>query len=507
MNALLSQNFQRILRDEHDARMNDQTGSRRGIDIGNLLAGIPPGRSGSGGVTGGGEGGRNSNRLGVGGAGEVLGKEQVPLSATNGGWMAEARREAKEQNGSLTNGDAAHMVNGHAEGAASGDEKSDGTLVSNQTADAETTDAGNLPSDQEVLAWLHRQARGDPARTGYGYGICFHDLALLHGRSADDHGPCMCDLTVCRSCFHELLYFRGRRSSVPDQHMQQNHQHEDGGMEGEGAEGDEGDEGDYDPDRHNATGFNRTKSYPSMAKTPSPLQIRYPDIADIMLVEEHLRTRLHYMASTDVILQYGDEDEFIPPIDYVPINVPPPPPPEPAPAPVEEKQEPAGNANNAGKKGGKKVVQGRKMKGGRVIKGGLPPKLVVNNKKEDGANTPISEVESPARTPVEEKGDPIPPVDVPMRPRLNGNQLPSTWTTQSADDRNWAVKLVYQHLIQVSIAQSSSSIPTNIQEPPASTSDSRLHVALRFPTLRRRFSRSDRNPSSSCLSASSPTLC
>jgi hypothetical protein len=163
-----------------------------------------------------------------------------------------------------------------------------------------------------------------------------------------------------------------------------------------------------------------------------------------MLVEEHLRTRLHYMASPDVVLRYGDEDEFIPAMEYVPMSG--------ATAnggsgggtPVDEKADGLANssptsttpAGAAAKKGPtKKILQGRKMKGGRVVKGGIPPKIVTVQKDETNGFKPNDEAATGR---------------VPMKPRLNGSQLPLSWTMESANSRNNAVTLTYRHLVRVS---------------------------------------------------------
>lgn len=167
-------------------------------------------------------------------------------------------------------------------------------------------------------------------------------------------------------------------------------------------------------------------------------------MADIMLVEEHLRTRLHYMASPDVVLRYGDEDEFIPPMEYVPA-------PNATPAtdsttgtPVDETVDGLAAATTAPTPGGakkgttKKILQGRKMKGGRVVKGGIPPKIVTVKKEEINGDAQHAEIPSK------------PEGEVPMRPRLNGSQLPLTWTMESASSRNMAVTLTYRYLVKVS---------------------------------------------------------
>jgi hypothetical protein len=171
----------------------------------------------------------------------------------------------------------------------------------------------------------------------------------------------------------------------------------------------------------------------------SPLQIKPPDLSDIMLVEEHLRTRLHYMASPDVVLRYGDEDEFIPSMEYVAV----PGTGSGGGTPVDEKADGMANpsptsatpAGQAAKKGPtKKILQGRKMKGGRVVKGGIPPKIVTVNKEETNGSKP--------------NGD-GPTGEVHMKPRLNGSQLPLSWTMESANSRNNAVTLTYRHLVRV----------------------------------------------------------
>lgn len=181
-----------------------------------------------------------------------------------------------------------------------------------------------------------------------------------------------------------------------------------------------------------ATGYPQqyTSQPTSAPKRPSPLQIRHPEMSDILLVEEHLRTRLHYMASPDVILRYGDEEEFIPPEELV---MPPSPPlqdaplaPEPAPAPKPQV----------------KVIQGRKMKGGKMK--GQQQKLTVAKTPTASSSTPTP---PPEKTLAERDRE---RVQQEVRTRLNGSQLPRTWTDESASSRNMAVILTFRHLVKVS---------------------------------------------------------
>lgn len=165
-------------------------------------------------------------------------------------------------------------------------------------------------------------------------------------------------------------------------------------------------------------------------KRPSPLQIRHPEMSDILLVEEHLRTRLHYMASPDVILRYGDEEEFIPPEELV---MPPSPPlqdalPAPEPTPPPKPQV--------------KVIQGRKMKGGKMK--GSQQKLTVAKPATASSSTPTP---PPEKTLAERDRE---RVQQEVRTRLNGSQLPRTWTDESASSRNMAVILTFRHLVKVS---------------------------------------------------------
>lgn len=147
------------------------------------------------------------------------------------------------------------------------------------------------------------------------------------------------------------------------------------------------------------------------------------------------------MASPDVVLRYGDEDEFIPSMEYVAV----PGTGSGGGTPVDEKADGMANpsptsappAGQAPKKGPtKKILQGRKMKGGRVVKGGIPPKIVTVNKEETNGSKP--------------NGDAL-TGEVQMKPRLNGSQLPLSWTMESANSRNNAVTLTYRHLVRVCI--------------------------------------------------------
>jgi len=260
IDMLLAHNFRILLREEHERRMSDEDGSRRGVDIGNLLAGLVPGTmmgsasgptgSGSGsGSTGGGTPAVDRAGDGQDKSSAAPAARGIPLSAasSNGDW---ARKEVEDAY-SLSNGQAfdPDVVDSVADGlTAMSIGSTDGaTEVGGQTTPQDTTTAppppppthlnpqqaySNLsPSPHSMLntnpasagsgsssnsTFQHPQQRHlwDPARTGYGNGVCFYDLALLHGRQGDDHAPCMCDLTACRTCFHELLYFRGRREIV-----------------------------------------------------------------------------------------------------------------------------------------------------------------------------------------------------------------------------------------------------------------------------------------------------
>lgn len=465
MDSLLAQQFRLLLREEHEKRMSDEQGSRRGVDIGNLLAGLVPGTmsSGSGGGAAVGDG-RASSRLAAGF--ERDGTATPPFSGTNGSYYAQQAMDAPPPT------PPPHL-------------------------------STHRPPSSGAIQHPHQRHLWDPARTGYGNGICFYDLALLHGRNGDDHGPCMCDLTACRTCFHELLYFRGRRDVVPPpvaptsammdglapppppppggmgmtttmppppptvhvpevdtvESMTQGGAGPEPPQYREGSDGSE--DGEYEievdgvyegvptPPHHHlgyqqqqqqhytatsasATGYPQqyTSQPTSAPKRPSPLQIRHPEMSDILLVEEHLRTRLHYMASPDVILRYGDEEEFIPPEELV---MPPSPPlqdaplaPEPAPAPKPQV----------------KVIQGRKMKGGKMK--GQQQKLTVAKTPTASSSTPTP---PPEKTLAERDRE---RVQQEVRTRLNGSQLPRTWTDESASSRNMAVILTFRHLVKVS---------------------------------------------------------
>lgn len=391
MDALLAQHFRTLLRDEHERRMSDECGSRRGVDIGNLLAGLVPGT-----VAGGGAGGSaaaappsdsipgqtaaeadpsSRNRLGVGGGlddPEARG-EGAPAAVAAQQPMA-PYTPPMTPNGDQPAGEATLNASNPASSSSS------------------AAAAAAAAASQQRHLW-------DPARTGYGNGICFHDLALLHGRAGDDHGPCMCDLTACRTCFHELLYFRGRRDVAPlgmGEHA--------GGGGGFGQEGQA-----HHAQQYDASGnLMANQAGPGPMKRPSPLQIRHPEMADILLVEEHLRTRLHYMASPDVILRYGDEDEFIPTWES-------------ASAADFASDNPAPRAKEIiGKNGQVKVINGKKGKGGKLKIPARPP--------------------PPAATAAAASAG---------ERRLNGSQLPRSWTDETASARNMAVILTFRHLVKL----------------------------------------------------------
>ena len=514
MDALLAQQFRLLLREEHEKRMSDERGSRRGVDIGNLLAGLVPGTmsSGSGGRAAVGDG-RASSRIAAGGGGgggagfdgsDIDRTATPPFSGTNGSYYAQ-----------------------HASY-----HPSPTPLDGSQTVPQPGYRPSSAASAASSIQHPHQRHLWDPARTGYGNGICFYDLALLHGRNGDDHGPCMCDLTACRTCFHELLYFRGRRDVVPPPvppsiammdglhppthgmgmtttmppppsvHVPHDVDAVEASLTQAGAgpeppeytrqDGVDGmEDGEYDVEvdgRQNGMyddsiptpqgsenahhlGYQQQQqqqqqqhytqtssassnfphvqytSQPSAApKRPSPLQIRHPEMSDILLVEEHLRTRLHYMASPDVILRYGDEDEFIPPEELV---MPPSPPiqdaslassttePQPTPPPLPPPSQPKQQV---------KVIQGRKMKGGKM-KGGQQ-KLTVA--KTVPSPTPSPSTSTPEKSLQDRERERAQQQQQEVRMRLNGSQLPRSWTDESASSRNMAVILTFRHLVKVS---------------------------------------------------------
>ncbi|GHJ87005.1 hypothetical protein NliqN6_3407 [Naganishia liquefaciens] len=535
MDSLLAQQFRLLLRQEHEKRMSDEQGSRRGVDIGNLLAGLVPGTmsSGSGGGAAVGDG-RASSRIAAGGglegSGIIDGTATPPFSGTNGSYYAQ-QASYSPYPAPLDGSQTAPPAAAAAAAAA----------VPNPAYRPPSAASATSSSIQHP----HQRHLWDPARTGYGNGICFYDLALLHGRNGDDHGPCMCDLTACRTCFHELLYFRGRRDVVPPPvppsmammdglHAPPHPPPTHGGMgmttttmmpppppsvhvphddvdtveasltqagagpeppeyvREDGADGME--DGEYEvevngrPDgmydsiptpqgSENAhhLGYQQQQqqhytqtstassnfphvqytSQPSAApKRPSPLQIRHPEMSDILLVEEHLRTRLHYMASPDVILRYGDEDEFIPPEEPV---MPPSPPIQdaslastepPPPPPSQPKQQ-------------VKVIQGRKMKGGKM-KGGQQ-KLTVA--KTVPSPTPSPSTSTPERSLQErERERAQQQQQQEVRTRLNGSQLPRSWTDESASSRNMAVILTFRHLVKLLHATASYLSPFDFDD-------------------------------------------
>lgn len=560
MDALLSHHFRHLLREEHERRMSDEDGSRRGVDIGNLLAGLVPGSMGAGSsnksnAAANGGGPSRQEPQGPQGDDKVSDHHPTTLDSSSGRnagqQVAPPPPASKAASTDSTKTDAVTEDLAHLSLQSQPDRtmptaatpppsslkpRPEGLGTSHPTTG--TTAYNHLsPHPHSLLntnpnhpyaspqsphhpfnsSFQHPQQRHlwDPARTGYGNGICFYDLALLHHRSGDDHGPCMCDLTACRTCFHELLYFRGRREVVASgpgpgerearrvveaelrdakervaKEDQESTQRRDGAddpllpqspSKPPRPECDCQESGDeHCPHRRASTQQGNpprstARSHPILQlpqPTPqlhlrrtSPLQIKHPDMADIMLVEEHLRTRLHYMANPDVVLRYGDEEEFIPPVDLMPVSAmnakdasskvqnhtthPPPStqPPSSSPHATAATQHPQTLAKP--KVGSKKVIQGRKMKGGRVVKGGLPPKILPQPTAAELAHeSSISGEYGSTEDAESHSGDSAQPQ---MKPRLNGSQLPAIWTTESASSRNMAVTLTYRHLVKVCV--------------------------------------------------------
>jgi len=540
MDSLLAQQFRLLLREEHEKRMSDEQGSRRGVDIGNLLAGLVPGTmsSGSGGGAAVGDG-RASSRLSAGTGGNNVdgtgnqGTATPPFSGTNGSYYAQQALGAYPPPSSLSQSN---------QNSSEASYPSTPTSTQQQSIPPpplpQLSSSYQRPSSSAAIQHPHQRHLWDPARTGYGNGICFYDLALLHGRNGDDHGPCMCDLTACRTCFHELLYFRGRREVVPPPmpppsammdgltgvstnvngmgmstsmpppppsvdvphdaqlvqgtvvqagagpepseyptshhngaggHMQDYHgidgvDEDDAEFNGE-YELDDGQQDMYNAvqngmdqqqqqqQHYQSMGYQQQQqqeyaqtssapyahvqytSQPSAGpKRPSPLQIRHPEMSDILLVEEHLRTRLHYMASPDVILRYGDEEEFIPPEELV---MPPSPPIQDTSLPTPEQVQPLPPPKQQ-----VKVIQGRKMKGGK-IRGGQQKLTVAMKTVPPPPPVPAAPVEKTLQQKEREKQQKE------VRTRLNGSQLPKSWTDESASSRNMAVILTFRHLVKV----------------------------------------------------------
>jgi hypothetical protein len=220
-----------------------------------------------------------------------------------------------------------------------------------------------------------------------------------------------------------------------------------------------------------------------MHKRPSPLQIRHPEMADVLLVEEHIRTRLHYMASEDVVLRYAtegafnrfgvgtgaglasgqggdgrsaddgqpdggtnehrpwDDASFIPRLEEVLVQnslvgnagvnggatTP-----KPALKEVIGKNGQVKLVSSAAVTAGKKV-KGPKGKGGKAE---LQKQLQMNGSPVNGDNA--------------SKDDGQPQV---WEKRWNGRQLPASWLEESASGRNMACILTYRHFLKVRVAQ------------------------------------------------------
>ncbi len=213
-------------------------------------------------------------------------------------------------------------------------------------------------------------------------------------------------------------------------------------------------------------------------KRPSPLQIRHPEMADVLFVEEHIRTRLHYMASEDVVLRYGTDGAFNRFGVGTGAGLAPQPP---APGTYPEDQlhgelegtptdeylpwddatfmprleevlvqngHPAGQNGAAqtkpkeatGKNGQVKMLNAKKGKGGKA-KGGkaeLQRQLQRNGGSFAGAGN-----DAP-------KEDTAPPA---WEKRWNGRQLPNSWLEEPASSRNMACILLYRHFVKVGVAR------------------------------------------------------
>ncbi|WVR05329.1 hypothetical protein IAU60_002343 [Kwoniella sp. DSM 27419] len=150
-------------------------------------------------------------------------------------------------------------------------------------------------------------------------GVCFHNLAFHHGipEEEDDHGPCLCQLTTCMSCFHQAaLSRRGPASPLPAEYA--------------GTDVAEGWSGAIEteaqaiarqasilrkaqvrPDLPAGKGFAQIPK-PTVdgqaSPTYKPLAIfPHPQMTDVLAVEEHLRWRLKEMGASDPAVEsrYG----------------------------------------------------------------------------------------------------------------------------------------------------------------------------------------------------------
>ncbi|WVF71948.1 hypothetical protein IAT40_006758 [Kwoniella sp. CBS 6097] len=187
-------------------------------------------------------------------------------------------------------------------------------------------DFGNAASKVSPLTFPVPSPQPGSSTSLFRDGVCFHNLAYHHGipEEEDDHGPCLCQLTTCLSCFHQaalsrrgpvsLLPYELKTSRVADGWL--------GGIETESQartrheslrrkpvnkstlpEG----KGFAHIPKPTVNGDGNANGQSTNNAGKAPTIFPHPQMTDVLAVEEHLRWRLKEMGASDPAVEsrYG----------------------------------------------------------------------------------------------------------------------------------------------------------------------------------------------------------
>ncbi|OCF44182.1 serine/threonine protein phosphatase 5 phosphatase [Kwoniella heveanensis CBS 569] len=310
-------------------------------------------------------------------------------------------------------------------------------------------------------------------------GVCFHNLAYHHGipEEEDDHGPCLCQLTTCLSCFHQAALSRRGPVSLLPYELKTSRVAEGwlGGVETEAQA----------RQRHESlrrkplskTSLPEGKGFAQIPKvaingnshgdmngngtgngqsSKPPMIFPHPQMTDVLAVEEHLRWRLKEMGASDPAVEsrYGPSTNAPAALDGIDLsgngyNV------GPATGPGEDGVSDDGTAsvNSTGTRStntnGKmvRVAKGRgKLRRMIVNPNGTVPKSKdsINSNNSNGSNGNINNDKDESKKAVV--------------------YLPKEWVDEEPGQRNTAIVLTFRHFVkllhQISMAASPFSYPS-----------------------------------------------
>ena len=248
-------------------------------------------------------------------------------------------------------------------------------------------------------------------------GVCFHNLAWMHGMPAeeDDHALCLCQLSSCLECFRRyarsrrgpigLLPFELAGSAVREgwsglvETEDQARARRDGGVSTAPAK----------QPIPQGRGFVRNAKPAETVPRPTPM-FAHPQMTDVLAVEEHLRWRLKEMGASDPAVEgrYGPCTNDPAALEGVEL---------PDDAGSEDGSVDAPSVPGGGTGGGPKTGQQRKMVKVAKGRGKRRANGVVVKKGDKGGKTCY---------------------------------LPKEWTDEDPPARNMAIVLTFRHFVQVS---------------------------------------------------------